>query len=208
MLLPRRPTLSVLPIPEGKAWEQNNPAKGIFSVKFMPIKFAHWFLLLAVLGVFSSGHASDMQESDVHYDLIADSAYKDKTHVLISFRIRNSGTRNLKILRWGTLLEPFAGDILAVSCNRQTLKYHGPMVKRGQPTADDYVYLQPGGALEQTGINLAEVYSFPPQGGCMIDLDPFYLRRAVRVVASEDREVSIDGRATPFEMAAGSLGGG
>jgi hypothetical protein len=57
-------------------------------------------------------------------------------------------TKSLYALRWYTPLEGVRGDSLKVERGGVELPYQGPMVKRGDPAAEDYVALAPGNPAE------------------------------------------------------------
>lgn len=68
----------------------------------------------------------------------------------ISFVLRNTGPAPVWVLRWQTPLEDLRGDVLGiVGPDGKPLPYQGPMVKRGDPTPEDYVRLEPGAASER-----------------------------------------------------------
>jgi hypothetical protein len=157
-------------------------------------------LVIAVLSLSSPRQVNAVSPDEIKYTLVTDSVYTDNTRIVIKFQLVNDTPKNLNVLTWGTLLEPFAGPILTVVCNGQELQYGGAMVKRGQPTAKDILLLQSGKTLERNGINLAEVYSFPQQGSCAVDLLPDYLKRSVTVTDSKDTEITISGHAARFEI--------
>ncbi len=82
----------------------------------------------------------------------------------VSFVLRNTGPAPVWVLRWGTPLEDFRGDALRiVDPNGQPLEYQGPMVKRGDPAAQDYVRLEAGASTERV-VDVAAAYEFTTPG--------------------------------------------
>jgi hypothetical protein len=60
-------------------------------------------------------------------------------------------------------LEGLAGDIFRVQRDGVSLPYHGIQVKRGVPTSEGYVWLEPGGSVFAE-VDLAEGYDFSKPG--------------------------------------------
>lgn len=80
------------------------------------------------------------------------------------FSIRNLTDRTLYVLTWYTPLEGLYGDIFRVIRDgRQEIPYRGIMAKRGQPTAEDYVFLGPGNAISRE-VDLATSYDLSKTG--------------------------------------------
>jgi len=78
--------------------------------------------------------------------------------VLVRFRLRNPGRQSLSILDWQTPLEGLLADIFKIrpTTGGEPLRYTGPLVKRGDPDADEYVEIPPGGeASEEVDLSLA-----------------------------------------------------
>jgi len=67
--------------------------------------------------------------------------------VMLRFTVTNTGPGALQLLRWNT---PFEGGwfapLVAVTRDGQPLSWQGPVLKRGDPAADDYFRLEPGAA--------------------------------------------------------------
>jgi len=105
--------------------------------------------------------------SGLTYQLLTRDQYVRGRPTVITFRIENTGARESWILTWYTPLEGIRGKIFEVVCNGQTLPYEGRMVKRGDPAADDYLHLAPGGSAT-ADVDLAEVYTLPPCDECAV----------------------------------------
>jgi len=69
--------------------------------------------------------------------------------VLLHFSVTNTGATPLQLLRWNT---PFEGAWFApfveVKRNGKPLPFQGPMIKRADPRAEDYLRLDAGKAIE------------------------------------------------------------
>jgi len=59
--------------------------------------------------------------------------------VPLRFALANRGPVALKVLEWGTPFEGWFGAYVEVSRDGVAISYRGPMVKRGDPTADEYL---------------------------------------------------------------------
>lgn len=69
--------------------------------------------------------------------------------VLLHFSVTNTGAAPLQVLRWNT---PFEGAWFApfveVKRNGKPLPFQGPMIKRADPRAEDYLRIDAGKAIE------------------------------------------------------------
>ena len=83
--------------------------------------------------------------------------------VPVKFTLTNTLSEGLYVLRWFTPLEGLAGDIFRVRRDGLHLPYHGILVKRAPPTAEDYVWLDAGGSISAE-VDLAEGYDFSQPG--------------------------------------------
>jgi hypothetical protein len=83
--------------------------------------------------------------------------------VPVKFTLTNTLSEGLYVLKWFTPLEGLAGDIFRVQRDGLHLPYHGILVKRAPPTAEDYVWLDAGGSISAE-VDLAEGYDFSQPG--------------------------------------------
>ena len=83
--------------------------------------------------------------------------------VNVKFTLTNTSPEGLFVLKWFTPLEGLAGDIFRVQLDGVSLPYHGIQVKRGVPTSEGYVWLEPGGSVFAE-VDLAEGYDFSKPG--------------------------------------------
>ena len=83
--------------------------------------------------------------------------------VPVGFTLRNDGNAAITALRRLTPLEGILGDLFEVTFAGQRLEYRGRMVKRGPPTADEFVTLDPGSHAHAT-VDLAEGYDLSSPG--------------------------------------------
>lgn len=66
--------------------------------------------------------------------------------VPVRFTLTNTGAAPLLVLRWNTPFERtwFAPFVVVTREGGRALAYQGPMLKRGDPAAGDYLRLEPG----------------------------------------------------------------
>ncbi len=83
--------------------------------------------------------------------------------VPVRFTVSNPGERPVYLLRWNTPLEGWVGTIFSVTAGGTEVPYSGPMVKRGDPSREDYVEIAPGGSVSAT-VDFAEVYELKEPG--------------------------------------------
>jgi hypothetical protein len=88
-------------------------------------------------------------------------------HVRLKFTLRNTGPRELHLLRWGS---PFEGAWFAPFVRASTaqgeLPFQGALRKRGDPSAQDYLRLAPGQTLSAE-LSLADAYALPASAGAV-----------------------------------------
>lgn len=73
----------------------------------------------------------------------------------LRFSLTNRGTRPLLVLSWGTPLEGWFQPFLRVTRDGVELRYQGPMLKRGDPDAAEYLRLA-------AGQQRSEIFSLSP----------------------------------------------
>jgi hypothetical protein len=81
----------------------------------------------------------------------------------IRFQLTNRLDQPLWLLRWNTPFEGWRGTILSVSLQGRELPYQGPMVKRGDPLAADYMKLR-AGESQIIGLDLSQSYDMSKSG--------------------------------------------
>jgi hypothetical protein len=81
----------------------------------------------------------------------------------VRFQLINRLDKPLSMLRWNTPFEGWRGTILSVSIQGRELSYQGPMVKRGDPIAGDYMSLR-AGESQIIGLDLSQGYDMSKPG--------------------------------------------
>jgi peptidyl-Lys metalloendopeptidase len=80
--------------------------------------------------------------------------------VALNFTLENLTAKGLWVLNWYTPLEGLKGRILKVFCLGSEILYEGRMIKRGNPSPKDYVYLGAGAAVSSE-VDLSSAYTLP-----------------------------------------------
>jgi hypothetical protein len=101
------------------------------------------------------------------YQLSADPVYISGKPVRIGFTLQNISDKNLWVLKWYTPLEDIKGKIFQVTCDGKEILYEGRMVKRGDPTKDDYIFLAPKDSVFAE-VDLSKAYSLPVCDECYV----------------------------------------
>jgi hypothetical protein len=83
----------------------------------------------------------------------------------LRFTLTNTGAAPLKVLRWNTPFEGawFAPFVIVTRDGGRALPYRGPMLKRGDPAADDYLPLEPGQSINAE-VDLAQAFDLSRPG--------------------------------------------
>ena len=117
-----------------------------------------------------SGGTSQPSDVDLEAVLEAPASLPQGEPVEVRFTLTNRSETSLYVLRWYTPLEGLYGDIFRVERDGEPVPYNGPLVMRGDPTGDDYVYLDPGESVSATvdltavGENDVPAYDFSKPG--------------------------------------------
>ena len=83
--------------------------------------------------------------------------------VELRFQLSNPTEQPLFVLKWQTPLEGLFGRHLEVTGDGVEVPYQGPMKKRGDPQASDYVTIAPGASAEAT-VNMSLAYDMQQPG--------------------------------------------
>lgn len=87
-----------------------------------------------------------------------------KASTEIRFVLSNLSRQPVWFLRWNTPFEGWMGSIFTVTGPDGTeIPYTGPLVKRGDPSREEYVQIPPGGEVDAL-VDLANVYDLREPG--------------------------------------------
>lgn len=70
--------------------------------------------------------------------------------LMLRFQLTNRTGQPLYVLDWHSPLEGLLSRMLQVTRDGQDVPYRGPMVKRGDPGAEDYRAVAPGASVEES----------------------------------------------------------
>jgi len=89
---------------------------------------------------------------------------KQTTNGTVTLNITNITDQDIKILKWNTLLEnTLSANLFHIQEHKQTIPYMGRLVKRSNPTENDYTILQSGESRSVT-IDLPKYYKMTSEG--------------------------------------------
>ncbi|NEN95711.1 MAG: hypothetical protein F6K50_09270 [Moorea sp. SIO3I7] len=111
--------------------------------------------------------ACNTSKNSLQYRLDSQENYTINQPVNIVFMLENLDVQPLWVLTWYTPLEGLKGRILQVICDGEEILYEGPMVKRGRPTQEDYVLIQPGESVSKE-VELSSAYNLPVAAVCQV----------------------------------------
>jgi hypothetical protein len=100
---------------------------------------------------------------DLHCVLKAPARAAVGKPVMLRFTVTNVGAAPLLLLEWNTPFEGWFAPFVAVTRDGVALPYRGPMAKRGDPSADEYVRLPPRRA-RTASVNLAQPFDLSVPG--------------------------------------------
>ena len=103
--------------------------------------------------------------------------------VIVRFVLINQSDDALYFLNWYTPFEGFKGSIFSVTKNGQEIEYTGRMVKRGNPSREDYLKIEQEESLVAT-LDLSSVYDMSEVGEYHIK----YISRIHDVILFKDVE--------------------
>lgn len=84
-----------------------------------------------------------------------------KTSVEFRLRVKNPTNEPQEFCRYHTLFEGLRNDVLEVkSASGKVLDYRGMMAKRGPPTAEDMIRLDPGEETMSEAVDVRDGYAF------------------------------------------------
>jgi len=89
--------------------------------------------------------------------------------VNLRFSLKNMSDSTLYVLTWYTPLEGLYGDIFRITRDGgERIPYRGIMAKRGNPTVEDYIAVEPGKAVSAV-VDLAEAYDLSQTGDYRVE---------------------------------------
>ena len=103
--------------------------------------------------------------------LVASKVYDSAEKVQLRFELTNGGKKDLFVLKWYTPLEGLNSDCLTITRNEKSkVAYDGPMVKRGNPSAEDYILVR-AGAMVSAEVDVGESYAVSVPADYKVELN-------------------------------------
>lgn len=163
-----------------------------------------FYLLLSILAVtflgacapVATGAAGEPSPNDLEAVLQAPETLPNENSVEVVFTLTNHSESGVYVLKWYTPLEGVFGEIFHVERDGQSIPYEGPLVMRGDPIPEDYVFLDARASVSAT-VDLADVYDFSEPGEYTI---VFISPRISDVATSEDEMVTSVDDLGPVEI--------
>lgn len=121
---------------------------------------------------------------------LPDRATVSDSEVLVNMVFTNNGSKPVRMVNWFLPDGELDGDMFFLSRDGEAVSYFGPLVKRGQPGAQDMVMLAPGESISRT-VDLASAYDLSRSGNYIIQ----YGVTSAHLFAPESR--SLRSQATP-----------
>ena len=89
--------------------------------------------------------------------------YRSKTKQFLKFTLINNSDSRVYVLKWHTPFEGIRHNMFRISHGDKSAVYLGILVKRGVPTPEDYLAVEPNSSLT-TKIELTEFYDIFESG--------------------------------------------
>lgn len=96
-------------------------------------------------------------------------SFKTQSSVPLKVILTNTSDQDLSVLTWNTPLDDVVTDCLDVTVNGKKVEYDGPIIKRGAPTAKDYVLIKAGQSVE-TKFPVSDAYDTSKPGTYQVKL--------------------------------------
>jgi peptidyl-Lys metalloendopeptidase len=90
--------------------------------------------------------------------------------VMVDVTMTNFSSEPVQVLRWYTPLEQASSGLFKVTRNGEVVDYVGALVKRGVPTAADYVTIAAGDSMTRP-VKLSSLYDFSATGVYNVEYD-------------------------------------
>lgn len=121
-------------------------------------------------------------------------AYKAPEKQTLTFSLTNESKETIRVLKWHTPLEGLKSNMFNVEHEGKKAVYLGRVYKRGVPTEDDYLTLQPGQTVKKE-VDLTEEYDIVDAGNYSVRYRAAFLHAGV-----EEAKVLKKMYMTPLEV--------
>jgi len=104
--------------------------------------------------------------------------YKAAEKQTLTFSLTNESKETIRVLKWHTPLEGVKSNMFNVEHEGKKAVYLGRVYKRGVPTEDDYLTLEPGQTVKM-GVDLTEEYDIADAGSYSVRYRAEFLHAGV-----------------------------
>jgi peptidyl-Lys metalloendopeptidase len=113
--------------------------------------------LIATLVILAAYGCADNQHGDLQIDLVMHDQIARFEAVTAEVTITNTSDHAVQLLSWYVPDAELQEPLFVVTRDDQPVRYTGPLYKRAQPDASDFITLAPGSALSRS-VDLADFY--------------------------------------------------
>ena len=160
----------------------------LLPIKTLPLQWLKASLLFLIGSIFTSSILSACtkvppnmltkkvpQTNIISVSLAANKQYKLGQTIPVTFILANGTPDPIRFLKWGTPFENrFWRNQFDVNHQGKNLSYQGRMLKRGKPTAKDYILINPMESL-QTTVDIKKAYPLNDSGQYTVTYRSSYL---------------------------------
>lgn len=149
----------------------------------------------------SAGSAA-VPAADLQCSLTAPASVAAGQPVPLRFTLANRGVAAVQVLEWGTPLEGWFAAYVEVSRDGVAVAYRGPLLKRGDPAADEYIRIA-AHRSRRAEVDLAQPFDLSVPGVYRVQprIMLFDVAAAgARVPRPRDRHVSLAPGCPVFEV--------
>jgi hypothetical protein len=148
--------------------------------------------------------ADEPQDIVLKFKLEARNSYIIEQPVPVTFILQNVTHKDVYVLNWYTPFEGIKGKIFKVTRNGIEIPYEGRMMKRGNPTREDYIHIKPLGSVSSI-VDLTLAFNMDIPGEYHTEYikhiyDLSFDEKMLPRTQSEHQGVKVSGNAVTFRM--------
>jgi peptidyl-Lys metalloendopeptidase len=143
-------------------------------------------LLVAISFVLAVQGCADTPRQDLEVDLAMQSQIARNEPAVVEVTITNTTDHAIQLLSWSVPDSDLQDPLFLVTRDGQPVRYTGPLYKRGQPDASDFITLAPGATLSRS-VDIARFYDVTATGNYTVEL-------AIGSITSTAAGATIEGR--------------
>jgi hypothetical protein len=131
-------------------------------------------------------------------DITTQPSYKLGDPITITFEINNTSSDPYQLLIWQTPLQKEVFDFFEVRREGEIIPYDGRMVKRGEPTSESYIVIDPGQKITES-VDLSTSYKIDKPGNYSVTLKG-KIHDAFKVSSNKKEKPRKSEQFTPFDV--------